>query len=227
MQRVVVLGAGTGVGKTWVSVALVRALRAQGAPALGLKPIESGTEGGAPGADASALAAASGTAEVHQLYSLRHAVSPHLAADLDGLSVSLERARDWIGERETLYISSHSANHWSVIETAGGVFSPLAPGVTNFELARKLEPAFWVLVAADALGVLHDLTATLEAMRARGRLPNACVLSQARAHDASTGTNARELQRLGIVSPLVTFARDQPSAVEPLVHALRAHYEAG
>ena len=88
---------------------------------------------------------------------------------------------------------------WSIVETAGGVFSPLSLATTNYDLACALEPAIWVLVGADALGVLHELSATLQAMRARGRMPEHVVLSAAREPDASTGSNANELSALGII----------------------------
>jgi dethiobiotin synthetase len=94
-----------------------------------------------------------------------------------------------------------------IVETAGGVLSPLGERLTNWDLARGLEPALWLLVAPDALGVLHDVSATLEVMRGRGRLPDHLLLSAARQPDPSTGTNGAELERLGIARPSAQFAR--------------------
>ncbi|HEY3254690.1 MAG TPA: dethiobiotin synthase, partial [Polyangiaceae bacterium] len=196
-MRVVVLGCGTGVGKTRVSVALLRALSASGRSALGLKPVESGVVRAgdslrAPtGSDAAALELAGSVRPraLHPLHALPEPVSPHLAARASGVEIDLSAVVDWVRQAEaevTPLVVSDSAL-WSVVETAGGVFSPLAPGQANFELATALEPAIWVLVAADALGVLHDVSATLKAMRACGREPDHLVLSGARAPDASTG----------------------------------------
>lgn len=230
-MRVVILGCGTGVGKTRVSVALLRALSARGQAALGLKPIESGVAGGgdplagAPsGSDAAALAAASSvrTELQHPLYALRDPVSPHLAARSAGVEIDVKRAADWVARAEasvTPLVVSDSAL-WTIVETAGGVFSPLAPGVSNFELARVLEPALWVLVAADALGVLHDVTSTLKAMRASGREPDQLVLSSAREPDASTGSNAAELTSLGIAAPSAVLARNDDRGVSTLLDRL-------
>jgi dethiobiotin synthetase len=109
---------------------------------------------------------------------------------------------------------------WSVVETAGGVFSPLSSTAANFELALALDPAIWVLVAADALGVLHDVSATLLAMRARNRVPDHVVLSAARPPDASTGTNAAELAALGIATPSAVLARDDDRGLDALVASL-------
>jgi dethiobiotin synthetase len=99
-----------------------------------------------------------------------------------------------------------SRNVWLLIETAGAAFTPLAPGVTNVDLAIAFEPCFWLLVAPDALGVLHDVTVTLAALEIRARTADALVLSAARPADASTGTNADELRRLGIANPVAALA---------------------
>jgi dethiobiotin synthetase len=237
-MRVVILGCGTGVGKTRLSVALLRALAARGASVLGLKPIESGIElgvgaDGEPAAapltsDAGALASASTvrTSVLHPLYALRDPVSPHLAARVAGVQIDVARVAEWTAQAEALvapHVTSRSAD-WTVIETAGGVFSPLAPGVTNFDLASALEPAIWVLVAADALGVLHEVSATLKAMRACGREPEHLVLSSARAPDASTGSNASELSSLGIATVSAVLARDDDRGVYDLLdHLLLAN----
>jgi dethiobiotin synthetase len=228
-MRVVVLGCGTGVGKTRLSVALLRALVARGLPALGLKPIESGmaTPGAhqpGDGSDASALDSAGSlqSALPHPLYALHAPVSPHLAARAEGIEIDVHRAAAWVAAAEraaTSHAMSRSAL-WTVVETAGGVFSPLARESTNFELARALEPAVWVLVAADALGVLHEVTATLKAMRACGREPDHLVLSGAREPDASTGGNAAELRTLGITTVSAVLARDDDGGVGGLLERL-------
>lgn len=231
-MRIVVLGCGTGVGKTRLSVALLRAISARGLPSLGLKPIESGLVGepgssGPPaGSDASALALAGSvrTELPHPLYALHDPVSPHLAARNAGIQLDIGRAAAWVTASESgaaTGVSPHRAL-WTVVETAGGVFSPIGLGIANFELALRLEPAVWVLVAADALGVLHEVRATLTAMRACGREPDHLVLSAAREPDASTGSNAAELLRLGIAAPSATLARDDDSGVNALVDRLLA-----
>jgi len=228
-MRVVILGCGTGVGKTRLSVALLRALTARQIPTLGLKPIESGVaraeDSLAPpsGSDAAALATASRfqTQLRHPLYALRDPVSPHLAARASGSDLDLDRSAAWISQAESdARQTDPAAPLWTVIETAGGIFSPLGVGLSNFHLAQRLEPAVWVLVAADALGVLHDVTSTLLAMRASGREPDHVVLSAAREPDASTGGNAAELEALGIVRPTAVLARNDDHGAEVLADRL-------
>ena len=233
MPRVVILGCGTNVGKTRVGVALLRELKARSCPCLGLKPIESGIpsdrehrSGPPAGSDAAQLAAAGSVdpAVRHPLHALPAPVSPHLAARSVGIALQIGEVTGWVRQAEaalTTHVSSPGAS-FTVIETAGGVFTPLSMSASNFDLARALEPAIWVLVAADALGVLHDVSATLQAMTARGRPPDHLLLSSARAPDASTGTNALELATLGIAAPIAVLARNDDRAIGALVDRLLA-----
>ena len=227
MPRVVVLGCGTGVGKTRVSVALLNELKRRGERCFGLKPIESGIrrDPAAPFAppkdsDAAALASAGSLHPIleHPLYALPQPISPHLAARAAGESIDVKRVSSWIAHAEielTPLVVSDRAT-WTIIESAGGVFSPLTTATSNLDLALVVEPAIWILVATDALGVLHDVSATLQAMAARGRRPDHLVLSGAREPDASTGTNARELEALGIVKPSAVLARNDDSGIRAL-----------
>jgi dethiobiotin synthetase len=228
VPRILVLGCGTGVGKTRISVALLRALGGAQRAALGLKPVETGVSvnanGLAPRSDAQALSQVSSSllAINQPLYAFKEPVSPHLAARAAGVEIAIPAIVDWVRSAEqsmTRLVSSYMAA-WTVIETAGGVFSPLSERATNFDLALALEPTTWIVVAPDALGVLHDVSATLQAMRARGREPEHVVLSAAREPDASTGSNARELHTLGIVTPSATLRRDDDSGIDVLVHRL-------
>jgi dethiobiotin synthetase len=221
------VGTGTGVGKTWLACELVRALRTRGNGPLGLKPIESGvTEPGST--DGALLARATfddperaQALELGAPYRFPDPISPHLAARRVGRAVSVDEALRYVREQESLG-GPAGAFDVCVIETAGGLFSPLASGATNWELAQALAPAKWLLVAPDALGVLHDLTATLLAARARGREPDAIALCRARPADASTGTNAGEIASLRIAERPVVFPDDGAAGLERLVARLLA-----
>lgn len=211
MRRLVVVGTGTGVGKTYVTAALARAIRRTHPEHLvfALKPIESGVVEGTA-SDAALLEAASSfpcAPAPHPLYAFRDPVSPHLAARRAGAGpIDVERVAKWLRDWEE-DMASHvmSRMAWCLIETAGAVFSPLSSTALNFDLARALDPAIWVLVGHDGLGILHDLRVTLEAMARRGRDPDYVVLSAAREPDASTGSNAAELAELGIARSAATL----------------------
>jgi len=210
--RVVILGTGTDVGKSYVTACLARGLRGHGS-VLALKPIESGVVAGALGdGDAGALAAAADHAPALSKWRFPRPVSPHLGAREQGLTLEVAEVAQWVEAQERA-----AAPDVLLVETAGGALSPLGAGVTNADLARALEPALWLLVAPDSLGVLHDVTATL---RALPRAPDALVLCGARAPDPSTGSNAAELARLGI-SPVLEVlpqgAGEAPGTLEWLL----------
>lgn len=277
VRRIVVLGTGTGVGKTFFTVALARAVRRLFSDDLLLatKPIETGrSDRPPPFADAAALEQVSSGAipDPHPCFGFLEPISPHLAAARAGVAIDLNTIKTWLDAAEVEAVRYHtlrysdgqlggcastadgrgsvtnggpstvdrnacmgdstgaSATHsdfarktaalWSLVETAGGVFSPLNATATNLSLAVSLEPAIWIVVAPDALGVLHDLTATLTAMRAKARMPDFVVLSAAREPDASTATNADELARLGIATPVAVLGRGTTSSLAELVDRL-------
>lgn len=226
MRRIVVLGTGTGVGKTHVTEALARALQVAGVHVQASKPVETGirprSSAPPPGSDAERLERASSIRPLrpHPRYAFPRPVSPHLEAARLGKPIRIAAIRAWVGQA----LHDTTLPMWQLIETAGGVFSPLSPRLTNFDLAAALDPAVWILVAPDALGVLHDVRATLLAMRTRGRTPDHLVLTASRPRDASTGQNAAELFRVGLPRPSAVLSRSARTnaALSPLVRALLA-----
>lgn len=214
-MRLVLIGTGTSIGKTHLGVALVTALHRRGEEVCGLKPIESGVAPGQIGEDARALAEAGEFHVKHpQPYALPDPVSPHLAARRAGVRIDLPVATRWVDE--------HRAK-WLVVETAGALLSPIAPGVTNLDLAAALRPDLWILVAPDRLGVLHDVAACLLALATLCVPPvTPLVALQSPAEpDTSTGTNAEELETLGLASRVTTIPRGAPTSDACQAAALR------
>lgn len=254
MPRIVVLGTGTNVGKTYVTAQLARALSARQPKAVvtAIKPVESGTgataqwdekadpiiwlssgqkPSGCPTTtDAGILASASTSpyfAAVHA-FQFAEPISPHLAARRAGSEIDPALVVRWVQactrSREAHRTTQTDGQHWVLIETAGATHSPLGPSLNNAALAALLEPAIWLLVAPDRLGVLHDVTTTLSALRVAGRVPDLLVLSQPHPHDSSTGTNRSELEllRLADVAGVVPVDGSVPTAVtERLIRLAR------
>jgi dethiobiotin synthetase len=203
MKLVVILGTGTDVGKTYATAALAQAVAyaAPRLPLLALKPIESGVTDPDRTDGARLAALCRHVVPAPAPYQFADAVSPHLAAQRAGVHVQLERVVDYVCHQA-------AGPGLCLVETAGGAFSPVAPGVTNADLANALGADLWLLVAPDALGVLHDTTTTLLALGLRHRAPDEFLLSEARPRDASTGTNAASLRELGIVPRVHALPRD-------------------
>src|SRR5438105_14957578 len=113
-----VTGTDTGVGKTLVSVSLVKALVEQGLRVSAMKPLASGSEhtpAGLRNADALSLAAASNVTTPYSTvnpYCFEPAISPHIAAEEAGIAVDLHQIRQSF---DTLAARAH----WAVVAGAG------------------------------------------------------------------------------------------------------------
>jgi dethiobiotin synthetase len=213
VRGVFITGTGTGIGKTAVGCALVRALVARGHEVVALKPIETGVAD-AP-EDALALAEACGRPELARhpaWYRAALPASPY-AAVLEGappvdLAAISDAVRREVGARI------------AVVEGAGGLLVPLSARETIADLAVSLALPL-LLVAPDRLGVLSDTLAVAEAA-ARRSLPIAAVtLVTCDPHgtDPSSRTNAAILsERLAIPVTRIGYA-PRPEALVGLVSA--------
>ncbi len=205
---VVVVGTGTDVGKTHVATAVLRAWGVH-AKTIGYKPVETGVGPSGVGEDARSLAEASTFHVKHPplVYRFAPPVSPHLAARSEGVVLDLAKLAEQAAELR-------AQADGVVVELAGGLFTPVSREKVNADLARALRPSAVLLVAPDRIGVLHDVGATLRAARACGLPVTAIALSAPLSPDASTGTNATEIEDIMGVSVLARFPRADPYATE-------------
>lgn len=190
MNGVFVTGTGTGVGKTIVAAALCAALRQQGRGVMASKPLLSGMDG-APEApwphDHDLLALVTGEA-AEDIAPLRFgpAVSPHLAARLEGVTLRIddlvvdlrrryEARRDSAAPASPASATGGSVEPLVVVEGAGGLLVPIddEPN-TMAALARALGLPL-IIAAHPGLGTINHVLLTLEAARARA-LPIAGVV---------------------------------------------------
>lgn len=202
-RLLVVTGTGTNIGKTHVSVALLRALRSRYASVAGFKPVEAGPgEGGL--SDARQLDEAASFHVKHELgYRFAEPVSPHLAARLSGQAIELEAVRSMVAR-------VREAADFTLVELAGGLFTPLSPSLLNVDVVQDLRPDVVLLLAPNRLGVLHDV---LAATRAAAPLRfSAVVLVAPEVADTSTSHNASELLRF--ISPIPVYDLPRMPAAE-------------
>jgi dethiobiotin synthetase len=225
-RTVVITGTGTEIGKTHVAAALLAAW-GRNHRVLGYKPIETGVRpsrrGGGPpaGEDSRALEEASTFHVKHRPFCHRYPdpVSPHLAARRAGQRIDIERIT-----RQATALAQVADG--LVVELAGGLFTPIGPGVFNADLVLRLGPDDVLLVAPDRLGVLHDVGATLRAARAMGLDVRGVVLSAPAKRDPSTDTNGEEIARALGAPVLAVFpragsrSRRTVAAAQKLAHEL-------
>jgi dethiobiotin synthetase len=164
-----VTGTDTGVGKTLVACALVRAMRGRGLDVGVMKPIETGVGADGP-LDAIALreaAAASEPLEEICPQSFALPAAPTVAAADEGLAVEMEAIRD-------AFARLRQRHEWLVAEGAGGLLVPAARDLSMADLCRELDLPL-LIVGRAALGTINHTLLTLEAAEAR-RLPVAGVV---------------------------------------------------
>ena len=161
-----VTGTDTGVGKTRVATALLRAFARRGLRAVGMKPVAAGCEridGALVSEDVAALAAASNVTlpvDLINPYRFQPAIAPHLAAELAGETISLQRIGD-------AYVALAARADRVVVEGAGGFLVPLNEREDFGDLARLLELPV-LLVVGMRLGCLNHALLTAEAVQRRG-----------------------------------------------------------
>jgi dethiobiotin synthetase len=210
-----VTGTDTGVGKTLVTCAVLRGLRARGWDAAGMKPIETGVGPEGP-LDALALREAAGEADpLDDICPQRFAMpaAPSVAAAAEGRSVEL-----WAVRRA---FERLAARHECVIaEGAGGLLVPLTQHQCMADLARDLELPLLV-VARAALGTINHTLLTLEAAVARGLSVAGVVLSHtggllssADAANLDALRHALDSALLGEIPPLAPGEHPAPDAID-------------
>jgi dethiobiotin synthetase len=162
-RLVLVAGTGTEVGKTWVACRLALALRTRGLIAAARKPVQSyGTTGDVGATDAELLAEATGdqagaVCPMHRWYPV--AMAPPMAAQ------ALERppftVADLVAE-----LAWPAAVGVGLVESVGGVRSPIAADGDTVTLARRLAPDRVVLVADAGLGTINGVRLSAGALDA-------------------------------------------------------------
>jgi dethiobiotin synthetase len=209
-MRAFVTGTDTGVGKTFVTALLTRALRADGCRTVALKPVCSGDR-----SDARILAeAADGELSVDAVNPLWFPLplAPLVAARAENRTISIPALADWF--RET------SAGRESVlVEGAGGWLTPLAPGAPIADLCAALGLPV-VVVAANRLGCVNHALLTVESIRARGLRCLGIVLNTLQPDDSSP-SNRRLLGESTTCPVLAEILHGQPDLPPDVLQNLR------
>ena len=160
MTVVVVAGTGTDVGKTYVSAAVLRSLRARGVAIAARKPVQSFDPADAA-TDADVLALATGETP-HEVCPphrwLQVPMAPPIAADALGLPSFT------IADLAAKIRSSTPTDRAVLVETAGGVRSPIANDGDCAALVTELAPALVVLVADAGLGTINLVRMSRDAL---------------------------------------------------------------
>lgn len=152
MNALVVAGTDTGIGKTVVAAMLTLALGG-----VYWKPVQSGTAGGTDTAAVAALTGLGPERLLAERYVLSQPLSPHRAAELDGIEL----------DPAALDLPTATAEDRPlVVEGAGGLMVPLTRRVLFIDLFQRWAAPI-VLVARTGLGTINHTLLSVEALRRR------------------------------------------------------------
>lgn len=185
---IVVTGTDTGIGKTVASAALALRLGASY-----WKPVQAGLD---DETDSETVARLAGVEILPEAYRLNTPCSPHRAAEIDGVTIDIDRLTPPPAGRV-------------VIEGAGGALVPLTRDLVYADLfARWGLPV--VMVARTALGTINHSLLTIEALRARsiwvgGVLFSGDAMPDSEATICAMG-KVRSLGRIPVLDPLTPEA---------------------
>lgn len=165
-KGIFITGTDTGVGKTFVAVGLIKAMKAKGLDVCPMKPVESGCrimKGKLLPEDTVRLLKASGVDESIDAvnpYRLKHPVAPSVAADIEGLKIDRKRIC-------SAYKRLAGKYDMTIVEGAGGIMVPVYKKYLFIDLIDDLGLPI-VIVSRPGLGTINHTLLTIEAARNRG-----------------------------------------------------------
>lgn len=187
-MRLIVTGTDTGIGKTVFAAALTAALGAHY-----WKPVQSGLDG--PESDSETVARLGRVPPariVPEAYRLTAPLSPHRAAELDGVVIDPAR----------LTPPPHAR---LVVEGAGGLMVPITRTLLAIDLFAAMRLPV-ILCARTALGTINHSLLSIEALRARGMALHGIAFIGEDVPDTlrtiAAFSGARVLGRLPLLDPL-------------------------
>ena len=205
MSSFFITGTGTGVGKTFVTCALVRQLRARGREVHALKPVLSGLDEGGP-SDAERLLhslgvepSAEAVARVSP-FRFKAPLSPDMAARREGRILTVDEIVRACREAER-----GADGGTLLVEGVGGAFVPLNEREVVADWIRAFgSPA--LVVAGSYLGTLSHTLSTVAAMWQRRVEVAAVIVSESLASPAPLEETVATLRRF-VEVPIVALPR--------------------
>jgi dethiobiotin synthetase len=201
-KGIFITGTDTGIGKTFISVGLLKALKETGLNVCPMKPVETGCkvqrEKIVP-EDTLKLVKAAQVNEPLDLinpYRFRQPLAPAVAAELEGAVIRKQNI-------VSAYKKLSKKYDITIVEGAGGIMVPVYRKYLFIDLIKDLALPV-LIVARPGLGTLNHTLLTLEAARNRGIDVMGVIIncSSKMRNDVSLQTNPGEIEKLGEVPVL-------------------------
>jgi len=163
-ESIFITGTDTDVGKTWVALLLMQALKKKGLKVAAMKPIACGCELTAQGLrndDAVALMAEANVPIPYDIvnpYAFAPPIAPHIAANQAAIDINMDKIKD-------CYQQIKSQVDIIVVEGAGGWQVPISGTQTSADMVTACA---WpvLLVVGMRLGCLNHALLSVESIRA-------------------------------------------------------------
>jgi len=149
MKRIFITGNGTDIGKTVVSAIITEALNADY-----WKPVQSGELHNTDTMKVKQLVSNSKTVFHAERFRLQQPLSPHAAAEIDGVEIHLND-----------FLLPKTDNHL-IIEGAGGLMVPLNSQLLIADLIKHFDASV-ILVSRNYLGSINHTLLTIQELRRR------------------------------------------------------------
>lgn len=162
MNKLFIIGTDTEVGKTFVSVNLIKAFNYLNFSSKCLKPVASGKKDNSTLCeDVEDIIIAHNNEYLPKdlnLYSFDQAIAPHIAANLDNKQIDLSRLEKFV-------IENYSNNYdILMIEGAGGLLTPYSNKLTQLDLIKKLNIPV-LLVSNIQVGCINHTLLTINELK--------------------------------------------------------------
>ena len=214
MTTIFITATGTDIGKTFVTVGLVRHIRAAGRTVDAIKPVVSGFDPDAwQESDPAMLLAALGRPitleEAGRVSPWRFAapLSPHMAARREGGAIAFQEVVEFCRR------SMAARRGVLLIEGIGGIMVPLDDRRTVLDWMSVLRIPI-ILVAGTYVGTMSHTLTSLEVLVRRNLNVAAVVISESEASAASLDDTVATLQRFAASIDVVGIPRLAPGTTE-------------
>lgn len=171
IKGIFITGIGTDVGKTVASAVITKALEADY-----WKPVQCGE---LDNSDSVKIGRLTGLKTLPEAYKLQAPMSPHAAADLEGVKLSIAK------------VELPQSDNRIVVEGAGGVMVPLNSQETYVDLMVKLDLPV-VLVTRHYLGSINHTMLSWKVLKEAGLNVVALVIS-GKAHESTESYFAKQM----------------------------------
>jgi dethiobiotin synthetase len=186
-----ITGTDTGVGKTVVAAAIIKALHLQGIHACGMKPIETGcsrvgnTLYPSDGMFLKKVARMDEHIGFVTPYCFENPVAPSLASEMEGKAIHIPL----ITEKFQALLERYPA---VVVEGIGGILVPIKKDYFVVDLIRELDLPL-VIVARPSLGTINHTLLTIDYALGKGIKVSGVIINFSRPPESTVAENTNPL----------------------------------